>query len=236
MNHSNLFYGGAASSTEGCPTPSTTMSEDMPIREEWGETLNDDDHSSDNKYNKTKKSKPSHDNHVHHMEHPPIPGRVCMIRTRQQPHRILGLKEGKLEFLDRLSPAWGVYWSCSEIGNFLYFRSTASGENLGYLTSSGSHSYLASANGGKIVTTKDYREAKQNFVAVRQEGGGHILHTFHPETTKLRQVVVTEDKNGGFLREQDKGGTPLDFIDAKYVRYSVSIAVPDMERESLLEG
>ncbi|KAL7907696.1 hypothetical protein GGI35DRAFT_454598 [Trichoderma velutinum] len=216
-NNSDFVCMDAASSTGGCLTPSTTMSEDMPIREA-GETLQNDDNSSDCKPNKTKESKSSHDNHAHHMEHNPIPGRVYMIRTREKPHRILSLVQGRLELRDSLNPAWGVYWSCSEIDNFLYFRNTTS------------ETYLSYGKAGRIIATKHDPETRKNFVAIRQEGGGYILHTFHPEQTALQQV--TEEKN--FLKEQAKGGTPLDFINAKYVYYCVSLAVPDMEREVLL--
>lgn len=85
-----------------------------------------------------------------------------------------------------------------------------------------------------IATTTDDNKAKGNFVAIRQEGGGYILHTFHPETTELRQVAVTGDNDGSSLREQAKNGTPLDFIAAKHVRYCVYLAIPNAEREALL--
>ncbi|KAL6788712.1 hypothetical protein J3E68DRAFT_127160 [Trichoderma sp. SZMC 28012] len=215
----------AASSTDGCPTPSTAMSEDMPIREKMEQTLKNDGDLSDSKPDEIGEVTPSRDNYNHHIEHHPIPGRLCMIRTRQKPHRILSLKWGKLEFRDHLSPAWGVYWSCSEKGNFLYLRNTTSGTYLGYLTSGGA---------GNIVMSQDYPEAKQNFIAIRQQSGGYVLHTLYPQNTELRQVVVKEDKNGFIPGEQDKGGTPLDFIDAKHVRYCVYLAIPNAEREALI--
>ncbi|KAM6479427.1 hypothetical protein HDV62DRAFT_368617 [Trichoderma sp. SZMC 28011] len=219
--NSDLVCVDGASSTQGCPTPSTTMSECIPIREEEEETLKIKDDLSDSKPNRIDEITPSLDNHVHHIEHLPIPGRGYMIRTREKPHRILTLKQGKLEFQEHLNPAWGVYWSCYEAGNFLYFRNTTSGTWLGY------------NKAGKIIAT-DGNEVKGTFVVIRQEGGGYILHAFHPETAQLLQVVVTEDKNGSFLREQDKGGTPLDFIAAKHVRYCVHFAFPNVEREALL--
>ncbi|KAL7786602.1 hypothetical protein V8C43DRAFT_290179 [Trichoderma afarasin] len=105
MNNLSLFFLDTGSSTEGCPTPSATMSEDMPIREEGEETREDDDDSSNSKPDKIDEVTPSLDNHVHHIEHHPIPGRAYMIRTREKPHRTLTLKQGKLEFQEHLNPA-----------------------------------------------------------------------------------------------------------------------------------
>lgn len=207
------------SSTEGCPTPSTTMSEGIPSCDD----IFDDDVSFDNKPDKTKEINPSRDNYAQHIEHQPIPGRTFIIRTREKPHRILSQEGGELEFLDRPNPAWGVYWHCHENGHWFLFRNTTSGTYLGYDES------------GSVLATKTCYKEDEFFVPIRQEGGGYILHTFHPDQRKLRQVAIADGWSGSLLREQDKGGTPLDFIDAKYVRCCVSLKFSDTEREVLLE-
>ncbi|KAL6814443.1 hypothetical protein J3E69DRAFT_375868 [Trichoderma sp. SZMC 28015] len=178
------------------------MSEDMPIRDKMEESLKEDGDSSDSNPDETEEINPSHDSHAHQLEHHPIPGRVYMIRTREEPHRILSLRFGKLVFEEHLNPAWGVYWSCSERGNFLYFRNTTSGAYLGYLTPGVYRERLTCGEVGKIVTSKECPELKQNFIAIRQQGSGFILHTLHSHLiTELRQVAAKEDENGIFPRE-----------------------------------
>ncbi|QYT06274.1 hypothetical protein H0G86_013132 [Trichoderma simmonsii] len=198
------------------------MSVDMPIREKKDEFFENKNDSSGSKPDKPKEINPSHDNHAHHIEHHPIPGKTFIIRTREKPHRILSLNQGTLEFRDRLNPVRGVYWQCRRKGHWRVFRNTTSGTYLGHDES------------GNVLSTKICCKEDEFFVPIRQEGGGYILHTFHPDQNELRQVAIAEDGDGSSLRVQDKGGTPLDFIDAKYVRNCVALKFSDTEGEFLL--
>ncbi|KAL6814444.1 hypothetical protein J3E69DRAFT_109701 [Trichoderma sp. SZMC 28015] len=244
-----VYYVESASSADGCPTPSTTISEDIPIRERKQHTLKDEDHVSDSKPCKTKKSgkydkhtttkagdtkspnnddakteeiKPTRDdNHYLHIEQHPIPGKVFIMRTRQKPYRFLGLEYGNLQFLDNPAPNRGVFWYCHENGGWYGLCNTASGTYLGH-------------NGaGNIVAAKNTHKAEQYIIPLRQDGGGYVLHTFHPEKAELWQVAIAERGVGNCLVETRNGGTAWDFIDAEFVRYSMSVAYPGREKESL---
>ncbi|KAL6788711.1 hypothetical protein J3E68DRAFT_415547 [Trichoderma sp. SZMC 28012] len=245
-----VYYVDSASSTEGCPTPSTTMSEDMPIRErkQHTRTLKDRENVSYSKPDKTKErgkydkdinkaretKSPNNDNakteeikptrdddHVSHIEQHPIPGKVFIMRTRQQPYRFLGLEYGHLELLDNPAPNRGVFWYCNENSGWYSLCNTASGTYLGH-------------NGaGNIVAAKNIHKAEQYIIPLRQDGGGYVLHTFHPEKAELWQVAIAERGVGRCLVETRIGGVTWDFIDAEYVRYSMSVAYPGREKESL---
>ncbi|KAL6814442.1 hypothetical protein J3E69DRAFT_347255 [Trichoderma sp. SZMC 28015] len=58
----------ASSMDDGCPTPSTTTSEDIPIRRKKEANLG----KTDRKHEKPKGTKPSHDNHARHIDHYPV--------------------------------------------------------------------------------------------------------------------------------------------------------------------
>ncbi|KAL6693851.1 hypothetical protein J3F84DRAFT_380088 [Trichoderma pleuroticola] len=219
------FVDTASSTDDGCPTPSTTMFEDIPIRRKSEEDVG----NSDSIHDRTKEATPSHDNHAHHIEHHPVPYQACIIRTREKPHRILGLVFGKLKLLDAPLPTNGIFWFCYESDNWCGFRNVTSGTFLGYDRT------------GKISATKSHHGAEEYFVPIRKEGGGYILHTFHSKRMELWQVAIAHDKHQSPLVEdplveKKKGGTAWDFINAKYVRRYITMACPGMEEECLMES
>ncbi|KAL7907695.1 hypothetical protein GGI35DRAFT_64521 [Trichoderma velutinum] len=233
-----------ASSTDGCLTPSSTMSEDIPIREKEEDTpkTEDDTHqneedipnieegTSDSKAGKAKEGSTSqenttkavendsnlfYDNRVHHMELHPVQDRNYMIREHQEPHRILGLQNGESKLIDTPRPDVSVLWSCHGKNHWLGFRNTASGTYLGY------------DEAGKVLATESTHKVREHFIAVRCPSGGYILHTFHSEE-KLQQVAIVED--GAGLSVQEEGGTAWDFIDEDDVASSMTL-FPNMEKE-----
>ncbi|PKK50025.1 hypothetical protein CI102_4446, partial [Trichoderma harzianum] len=135
-----------------------------------------------------------------HIEHHPIPYEICIIRTRKKPYRILSLVWGELRVLDAPISTGGIFWFCFKNDNWYVFRNLTSGTFLGQGTT------------GKILATKRNHGVEEYFVPIRQEGGGFILHTFHPKETELWQVAIAEGKNEGPLIEEKERGTAWDFI------------------------
>lgn len=209
----------ATSSTDVCITPSTTMSEEIPIREKRDESLKTKDDSPGSDHDEAKEIKLS-DNHAHHIEHHPIPFEIYIIRARKEPRHILGLSMGELRMKKQVLPS-GFLWICVPHGNWCGFRNINSG------------TYLGHDGAGKMAATNTNCEEEEYFVPIRQEGGGYILHTFHPEERELLQVA--EDDNGVSLVEKKEGGTAFDFINAEYMNCCVSLALPNMEEEILFK-
>ncbi|KAK4082380.1 uncharacterized protein Triagg1_2192 [Trichoderma aggressivum f. europaeum] len=215
----------ASSTTEDRPTPSTVMSGDAPANEKRDEALKERNSSSDSNVKETKEINQSHDNLARHIEHHPIPGRIYIIRTRQEPRRVLSVRYGSLILLRTPKLGDGVLWYCLEKRNWYSFYNRASGASLGY----------SGTPGRMAALSQVFHEAQQCLMPIRQEGGGYILHTLHPETGELWQVAVEENEYGGRLFETKAEGTALDFIDTKYLRSSISLALPNMEEEILFK-
>ncbi|KAL6788713.1 hypothetical protein J3E68DRAFT_127169 [Trichoderma sp. SZMC 28012] len=182
----------ASSTTEGRLTPSTIMSEE---------------------------TSPSHGTYARHIEHLPMERKMCILRTRQEPRRFLGIQCGKLKFFEIPVKGSEIFWYCVKDGNFFGFWNLNCG------------TYLGHDGAGRMVVTSTHHRTAQYFIPVRQENGGYILHTFHPERKELLQVG--EDDTRSFLIERRKGGLAFDFIDSQYVTYSVTLALPNMEVERL---
>ncbi|KAL7931315.1 hypothetical protein V8C35DRAFT_114738 [Trichoderma chlorosporum] len=160
---------------------------------------------------KGERSKMAQNTPMDHIECPPIAGKSFMIRTRNEPRRILTLKGGQLEFLEKPIPGGGAFWHCHEMDNWYGFCNTVSGTYLGH-------------NGeSKVVATNDRHEITEYFVTRREESGGYIL--LIPHEHALLQVAISED--GKSLVEQKEGGEAWDFIDVKHVHHSVSIVFPN---------
>lgn len=131
--HSDLFCVDAVSSTQGCPTPSITMSEDTPIREETDESFEEDDDSSDGYSDEVENIDASHDNHFHCIEHHPISHKRYMIRTRKEPRRILVLSDGALKLTTNpVSNSRAFAWICIRFGNWWSFRNLAANLYIGH--------------------------------------------------------------------------------------------------------
>ncbi|KAM6479428.1 hypothetical protein HDV62DRAFT_137483 [Trichoderma sp. SZMC 28011] len=157
--------------------------------------------------------------HARHIEHQPIPGREFILRTRQEPRRFLGIEKGKPKLFGIPVGGREIFWHCVKDGNWYGLWNPTCG------------TYLGHDGAGRMVVTSTHHKTAQYFIPVRQENGGYILHTFHPETKELSQVG--EDDTRHLLIERRKGGLAFDFIEAKYVRYSVTLALPNMKEENL---
>ncbi|KAL7786601.1 hypothetical protein V8C43DRAFT_317341 [Trichoderma afarasin] len=195
------------------------MSEDIPIRREKESNL----WKYDRTHEKPKETKPSYDNHARHIEHPPIPNEVCIIRTREKPHRIISIVGGELRLLDAPVFTSGIFWYCYKKDNWCGFRNVTSGTFLGHYQT------------GQISATRRNHGVEEYFVPIRQQGGGYILHTFHPKKTELWQVAIKENDTENPLVEKREGGTSWDFINIKYVRRFIILECPGMEKECLIE-
>lgn len=151
------------------------------------------------------------------VENQPLADKSLMIRTTQEPHRILTLCSGELKFLSKPIPGGGAFWRCVKKDGWYGFRNTVSGAYLGHDTQ------------GKIRATQLHHKSDEYFIMDRHEKGGYIL--LMRKDAELLQVSISED--GKSLVQQKETGTAWDFIDAQYVNHSVSIAYPNMTTENL---
>ncbi|KAM0246072.1 hypothetical protein ACHAQJ_010369 [Trichoderma viride] len=90
---------------------------------------------------------------VRAVEHHPIAGKTFIIRTRQEPHRILTLTNGALEFLSRPFPSSGIFWQCVTTEGWYGFKNTVSG------------TYLGHDSKGKIFAKVSHHRAHEYFTA-----------------------------------------------------------------------
>ncbi|PTB40530.1 uncharacterized protein TrAFT101_005711 [Trichoderma asperellum] len=194
-----------SSSTGECPTPAdalSTMSDTIVIREK--ETDKDKRNAIALPPSKA-------------VENQPLADKSLMIRTTQEPHRILTLCNGELKFLSKPIPGGGAFWHCVKKDGWYGFRNTVSGAYLGHDTK------------GKITATKPQHESDEYFIMDRHEKGGYIL--LMRNDAELLQVSISED--GRSLTQQKETGTSWDFIDVQYIHHSMSIAYPNMTTENL---
>ncbi|QYT06273.1 hypothetical protein H0G86_013131 [Trichoderma simmonsii] len=150
-------------------------------------------------------------------ENHPIPGKSCMIQTRNSPNLILALKYGKLVWLDRPIPSGGHIWGCVEKNGWLGFRNMASG------------TYLGSNKEGEIVATQKEHKEQQRFTERRKENGGYMLSV--PQEGGLLRVAFSADGKSMVLQKDE--GEALDFIDSKYLDSPVSLKYPNMPPQKL---
>ncbi|EHK19479.1 uncharacterized protein TRIVIDRAFT_121509, partial [Trichoderma virens Gv29-8] len=131
-----------------------------------------------------------------HTECCPVSGSSYIIRTTKKPHRILGLKNGQTEVLEKPIPGGGNLWHCHDKNNWYGFCNSVSG------------TYLSHNEGGKVLATKNSLEIDECFVPRREKGGGYILLTCHEK--ELLQVAISDD--GKSLVEKKEGGEAWEFI------------------------
>ncbi|PTB58441.1 hypothetical protein M431DRAFT_505941 [Trichoderma harzianum CBS 226.95] len=160
------------------------------------------------------------------FQNPPIEGRKFLIRTREEPHRILTVCNGNVRCLLQPIPGGGSIWHCHKKFGWLGLRNTVSG------------TYLGHDNDGTICAKRASHWINEYLTVDRDESGGQILHVLVKSTTTMgierierMQVCLSED--GKSLVPRKEGGAVWDFIDLKYYQQSSSLVYPGMKPEKL---
>ncbi|KAL6788710.1 hypothetical protein J3E68DRAFT_415546 [Trichoderma sp. SZMC 28012] len=213
--------------TDSANAGEDTSSQESPIKEEetphesfvkveGGEPSHDDS-------DKEEESEPPEDDLVKAKqsatppENHPIPGKSCIIATRNEPPRFYVLKNGQPEFLAEPLLSGGHIWNCEVEDGWLTFPNETSGTHLGHNEE------------GKVEATQKQPTQQERFTARRKENGGYML--FVLQGTELLGVVISED--GKYLMLQKGEGEALDFIDSKYLDSPVSLKYPNMPPQKL---
>jgi len=146
------------------------------------------------------------------VEHHPKPNKSFMIRTRNKPHHILTIEDGKLHVVSKPSLGGGWLWHCIKKSNWYGFVNAVSG------------TYLGHNNHGKIQAFQPHHLDWEFFMTDRHEDGGYVLLTWHGN--ELLQVAIGDD--GKSLVEEKVGGTVWDFIEADFVRIPYQVYIPEL--------
>ncbi|KAL7930414.1 hypothetical protein V8C35DRAFT_163430 [Trichoderma chlorosporum] len=146
------------------------------------------------------------------VEHHPKAGKSLMIRARAEPHYILTVDDGEVKLLSKPSLGGGYLWHCIRRNGWFAFRNSVTGIHL-------SHDGHC-----KIWAMPSHEKTHEHFMTERHEDGGYILVMRRGDA--LLQVAISED--GKRLIVQNEGGTAWDFIEARHLSSSMTLAYSSM--------